>query len=62
MSKIKISAADQSDIKLVVNTTVERGSMTEGQILALGVSRESYLRNLPHIAAELRARNIQHAA
>jgi hypothetical protein len=62
MSKSKISAADQIDIKLVVNATVERGSMTENQILALGISRESYVRNIPHIAAELRARNIDCAA
>ncbi|CAN7429050.1 hypothetical protein LJR251_002729 [Rhizobium rhizogenes] len=58
----KPSAADERDIKLVVDTTIERGSMTEAQVLALGVSRESYLRNGPEIAARLRARNIQFAA
>ncbi len=61
-TRTKLSAADEHDIRLVVDTTIERGSMTEAQVMSLGISRESYLRNSAEIAARIRARNVQFAA
>jgi hypothetical protein len=52
---------DEHDIKLIVEATVERGTMTEAQAIALGVSRESVLRNGEEIAARLRARSMNFA-
>lgn len=58
-SKSVLSVADERDIALVVDKTIERGSMTEDQVLALGVSRESYQRNSAAIAARIRSSEMQ---
>jgi hypothetical protein len=57
-----LASTDETDIKLMVDKTIERGSMTEEQVLALGVSRESYLRNAPAVAARVRASGHEFAA
>lgn len=56
-----LSTKDEHDIKLIVETTAEHGTMTEAHAIALGVSRESVLRNREEIAARLRARSMHFA-
>jgi hypothetical protein len=61
-SKQSSTSADEADIKLMVDKTIERGSMTEEQVLTLGISRESYLRNAAAVAARVRASGHEFAA
>ncbi len=56
------STEDKRDIKLAVDKIVERGSMSDEQILDLGISPESLARNRHAIAAGVRASGMQFAA
>ncbi|NTG74503.1 hypothetical protein G6M02_14345 [Agrobacterium rhizogenes] len=56
-----LSIDDERDIELIVEATIERGSITEAQAIALGVSRESFTRNGEKIAARIRARSVHFA-
>lgn len=53
---------DERDIDLVVAKTIERGSMSDEQALALGISPESLARNRNKIAARIRASSMEFAA
>ncbi len=61
-SKSEISAADARDIKFMFDLVVERGAMTETQMLHAGVKPESLIRNAPAVAAMVRNAGIPVAA
>ncbi|WP_412064013.1 hypothetical protein [Rhizobium sp. SYY.PMSO] len=56
------STEDKRDIKLAIDKIVELGSMSDEQILDLGISPESLARNRHAIAAGVRASGMQFAA
>ncbi|MFT4162738.1 hypothetical protein [Shinella sp.] len=56
------STEDKRDIKLAIDKIVELGSMSDEQILDLGISPESLARNRSAIAAGVRASGMQFAA
>lgn len=56
------TADDKRDIKLAIAKIVELGSMSDEQILDLGISPESLARNRGAIAAGVRASGMQFAA
>ena len=57
-----VTAEDKRDIKLAVDKILELGSMSDEQILDLGISAESLARNRNAIAAGIRASGMQFAA
>lgn len=61
-TKAAVSPKDASDIKLAVDKTLELGSTSDEQLLALGISPESLARNRNAIAAGIRASGIEFAA
>ncbi|MDJ1632699.1 hypothetical protein [Rhizobium rhizogenes] len=61
-AKSEISAADARDIKFMFDLVVERGCMTEAQMLHAGVRQESLIRNGPAVAAMVRNAGIPIAA
>ncbi|MBB3608636.1 hypothetical protein [Rhizobium sp. BK602] len=56
------TAEDKRDIELAVSKTLELGSMSDEQVLALGISPESLARNRNAIAAAIRASGMHFAA
>ncbi|NTG22024.1 hypothetical protein G6L00_16420 [Agrobacterium rhizogenes] len=61
-TKSDTSAADASDIQLMVKLTLERGSLTKEQALNAGISEASFTRNFEAVAASVRAANMEFAA